>query len=69
MLVRDRNLEEPHFKKLHNITEGTTKYMALLIKIKESMYDLNFLEDITLITFFALLASFITPLIISLNSI
>jgi len=35
----------------------------------ESMHDIDFLEDIILITFFALLASFITPLILSLNSI
>ena len=35
---------------------------------KESMYNLDFLEDIILITFFAILANFITPLIISLNS-
>tara|TARA_Y100001963_G_scaffold126975_1_gene179975 strand:- start:37 stop:216 length:180 start_codon:yes stop_codon:yes gene_type:complete len=44
--------------------------MALMIKIKkERMYNLDFLQDIILITFFSLLASFITPLIISLNSI
>ena len=42
--------------------------MVLRKKIIESMYDIDFLEDIMLITLFALLASFITPLIISLNS-
>jgi len=42
--------------------------MALMIKIKkERMNNLDFLQDIMLITFFALLASFITPIIISLN--
>jgi len=35
--------------------------------LKESM-DIDYLEDLLLITFFGILASFITPLIISLNS-
>ena len=48
--------------------EGMTNIMAMT-KIIESMYDIDFLEDIMLITFFALLASFITPLIISLSSV
>ncbi len=42
--------------------------MAYLINIIESM-DLENIEDLLLITFFSLLASFITPLIISLSSI
>jgi len=41
--------------------------MLLMIKKLESM-DINSLEDITIITFFAILATFITPIIISLSS-
>ena len=39
-----------------------------MYKIKVRMNDIDFLQDIILITFFSILASFITPLLLSLNS-
>jgi len=39
-----------------------------MTNILESM-DINTLEDITIITFFCILTSFITPTIISLSSV
>jgi hypothetical protein len=41
--------------------------MVLRNKIIKRMDEIDFLQDIILITFFSLLASFITPLIISLS--
>ena len=42
--------------------------MAVKNKFLESM-DIDSLEDITIITFFCIFTSFITPIIISLSSL